>query len=215
MKKSFAVVGLGRFGTSVAMTLMDAGAHVLAIDNNPECVKRIASQVTCAVTLNVCDTEALKEVGLETMDGVIVSMGQNLEASAMTIMTSKEMGVPYILAKCTSDEMAKILLKVGADKVVYPEKDTGQNVARKMLFGNFLDYFELSENINVAEFTVKPEWIGKSIRSLNFRKKYKMNVIAIKRGKEVMNEINPDIKLDADCKLIVIVSNDGLKRLME
>ena len=106
MKKSFAVVGLGRFGTNVALTLMESGAQVLAIDSNPECVKRISSQVTCAVTINVCETESLKEAGLENMDGVVVAMGDNLEASAMTIITAKELGVPYILAKSNNDEAA-------------------------------------------------------------------------------------------------------------
>ena len=102
---------------------MESGAQVLAIDSNPECVKRISSQVTCAVTVNVCETESLKEAGLENMDGVVVAMGNNLEASAMTIITAKELGVPYILAKSNNDEAAKILSKIGADKVIYPEKE--------------------------------------------------------------------------------------------
>ena len=95
MKKSFAVVGLGRFGTNVALTLMESGAQVLAIDSDPECVKRISSRVTCAVTVNVCETESLKEAGLENMDGVVVAMGDNLEASAMTIITAKERLAEY------------------------------------------------------------------------------------------------------------------------
>ena len=139
MKKSFAVVGLGRFGMNVALTLMESGAQVLAIDSDPECVKRISSRVTCAVTVNVCETESLKEAGLENMDGVVVAMGDNLEASAMTIITAKELGVPYILAKSNNDEAAKILSKIGADKVIYPEKDAGINVARKLLCSNFLE----------------------------------------------------------------------------
>lgn len=101
---------------------MESGAQVLAIDSDPECVKRISSRVTCAVTVNVCETESLKEAGLENMDGVVVAMGDNLEASAMTIITAKELGVPYILAKSNNDEAAKILSKIGADKVIYPER---------------------------------------------------------------------------------------------
>ncbi len=215
MKKSYAVIGLGRFGTNVALTLMESGAQVLAIDSNPECVKRISSQVTCAININVCETEALRETGLENMDGVIVAMGNNLEASAMTIMTAKELGVPYILAKSNSDEMSKILMRIGADKVTYPEKDAGVHVARKILCNNFLDFFEISDNINVAEISVRPDWVGKAIKDLDLRKKYKMNIIMIKHGAGTIEDISPDLKLEDGYNLIVTISNEGLKRIMQ
>ncbi len=215
MKKSFAVVGLGRFGTNVALTLMESGAQVLAIDSNPECVKRISSQVTCAVTVNVCETESLKEAGLENMDGVVVAMGNNLEASAMTIITAKELGVPYILAKSNNDEAAKILSKIGADKVIYPEKDAGINVARKLLCSNFLEFFEISDNINVAEISVRPEWVGKTLKELDFRRSYNMNIILVKEDGRSIDHITPELQLKESYRLLVTISNEGLKRMMQ
>lgn len=215
MKKSYAVFGLGRFGFSVATALMEAGAQVLAIDGDPETVRRISSLVTCAVNIDVRDTDAIKEVGLENIDGVVVAMGHNLEASALAIITAKELGVPYIMAKCNSDESAKVLLKIGADKVVYPEKDAGFQVARKLLCNNFMEYFEISDGISVAEISVKPQWIGKTVKEIDFRKNYKINIIAIKNGTKVDNDISPDDRIEENSRLIVILSDTSMKRLME
>jgi trk system potassium uptake protein TrkA len=214
MKKSYAVIGLGRFGSSVAMALSEAGVQVLAIDSDAESVKRIAPFVTCAVNIDVCDTDAMKEVGLDDIDGVVVAMGHNLEASAMSIITAKEMGVPYIIAKSNSDEMAKILMKIGADKVVYPEKDAGYNVAKKLLCSNFMEFFEISDDLGVAEITVKKEWVGKTIKELNLRKNYKINIVAIKEGNKVISDIDPDARLREDSRLIVIMSESSMKRMM-
>jgi trk system potassium uptake protein TrkA len=214
MKKSYAVIGLGRFGSSVALALSEAGVQVLAIDSDAESVKRIAPFVTCAVNIDVCDTDAMKEVGLDDIDGVVVAMGHNLEASAMSIITAKEMGVPYIIAKSNSDEMAKILMKIGADKVVYPEKDAGYNVAKKLLCSNFMEFFEISKDLGVAEITVKKEWIGRTIKELNLRKEYKINIVAIKEGNKVISDIDPDTRLKEDSRLIVIMSEASLKRMM-
>jgi trk system potassium uptake protein TrkA len=214
MKKSYAVIGLGRFGSSVALALSEAGVQVLAIDSDAESVKRIAPFVTCAVNIDVCDTDAMKEVGLDDIDGVVVAMGHNLEASAMSIITAKEMGVPYIIAKSNSDEMAKILMKIGADKVVYPEKDAGYNVAKKLLCSNFMEFFEISDDLGVAEITVKKEWVGKTIKELNLRKNYKINIVAIKEGNKVISDIDPDARLREDSRLIVIMSESSMKRMM-
>ncbi len=213
MKKSFAVFGLGRFGISIANALMSQGAQVLAIDSNPDVVKKISSQVTCAVSIDVCSSEAIKEVGLDNIDVVIVAMGQSLAASVMTIMTAKELGVPFVVAKADSDETAKIFLKVGADKVVFPEKDAGIHTARKLLYRNFIEYFEIDKNLGVAEIMVKPEWVGKTIKELDLRKNYKINVIAIKKENKIANEVSPDDTLKEDTKLIIVVSDESLKKL--
>ena len=214
MKKSFAVVGLGRFGTSVAIALMNAGAEVLAIDSDTENVKRIAPFVTCALNIDVCDTDALREAGLDAVDVLVVAMGTNLEASAMTIITAKEIGVPYILAKSNSDEASKILKKIGADKVVYPEKDAGASVARKLLSSNFIEFFGLTDEINVAEIDLKPQWIGKTIKQLNLRKNYGINIIAVKLADRVLDNVDPDMVLDVNSRLIITISNKDIKRLM-
>ncbi|MGN0396373.1 MAG: potassium channel family protein [Coprococcus sp.] len=214
MKKSFAVFGIGRFGTSIANTLMSHGAQVLAIDSDPDVIKKISSQVTCAVSINVCDANAIKEVGLENIDAVIVAMGHSLEASVMTIMTAKELGVPFVMAKANSDEMAKIFLKVGADRVVFPEKDAGVHAARKLLFDSFIEYFEIDKNLGIAEIKAKPEWIGKTIKELDLRKKYKLNVIAVKNDNNMATEVNPDEILKENAILIVVLSNAQINKLM-
>lgn len=214
MKKSFAVVGLGRFGTSVAIALMNSGAQVLAIDSDPESVKRIAPYVTCALNIDVCDTDAVREAGLDSVDVLVVAMGTNLEASAMTIITAKEIGVPFILAKSNSDETSKILEKIGADKIVYPEKDAGVSVARKLLSSSFIEFFGLTDEINVAEIEIKPQWTGKSIKQLNLRRNYGINIIAIKKADKVLDNVDPDMVLDMNSRLIVTISNKDIKRLM-
>lgn len=213
MKKSFAVFGLGRFGTSIANALISQGAQVLAVDSNPDVIRKISSQVTCAVSIDVCDSEAVKEVGLDNIDAVVVAMGESLAASVMTIMTAKEMGVPFVMAKADSDEMAKIFLKVGADKVIFPEKDAGIHAARKLLYDNFIEYFEIEKNLGVAEIMVRPEWVGKSIKELDLRKNYKINVIAVKSGNQLAGEVNPDEILKSDSRLIVVVSESSFKKL--
>lgn len=215
MKKSFAVVGLGRFGRSIALTLMESGAEVLAIDNDSERVKHISSSVTCALNIDACDTDALKSAGIENMDGVIVAMGHNLEAGAMTIITAKELGVPYVLAKSNSDEMTKILLRIGADRVVYPEKDAGAAIAKQILCKDLLEYFEIADNVNLAEIGVRPEWVGKTVGGLDLRKKYKLNIILIRNDDKVTNEIHPDLVLKQGDKLIVTLSDEGFKRIMQ
>lgn len=213
MKKSFAVFGLGRFGTSIANALMAQGAQVLAIDSDPDVIKRISPQVTCAVSIDVSDSEAVKEVGLDNIDVVIVAMGQSLAASVMTIMTAKELGVSYVIAKADSDETAKIFLKVGADKVVFPEKDAGVLTARKLMYDSFIEYLEIEDNLGVAEIMIKPEWVGKSIKELDLRKHYKINVIAVKNANQPAHEVNPEEILQANSTLIIMVSDSSLKKL--
>ena len=159
--------------------------------------------------------KSLKEAGLENMDGVVVAMGNNLEASAMTIITAKELGVPYILAKSNNDEAAKILSKIGADKVIYPEKDAGINVARKLLCSNFLEFFEISDDINVAEISVRPEWVGKTLKELDFRRSYNMNIILAKEDGRSIDHITPELQLKESYRLLVTISNEGLKRMMQ
>lgn len=213
MRKSFAVIGLGRFGSSVALTLMDAGVQVLAIDSDPECIKKISDQVTCAVNINVRDVEAIKEVGLDNIDGVVVAMGHSIEASAIAIMTAKELGVPYVLAKCDSDEMAKILLRIGADQVIYPEKEVGINTAKRLIYPSFHELFELEDHIDVVELGVRPEWIGKTVRMLNLRQEYKMNIIVIKKGNQIISDIDPDMVLDENCRFIAAIPDAEIKRM--
>lgn len=213
-KKTFAVLGLGKFGFSVATALTKAGAEVLAVDGDDELVHNIADQVTHAVRADVCDAEALRALGLSNMDGVVVAITGSLDASVMATIMSKELGVPLILAKAKDEIHSKILEKVGATRVIVPEKESGERMAYHLLAENFLDMIALSDKVSMVELTVKDEWVGKTLRQLNFRQKANANVVAMKQGEEVMVNMDPDKPLSADMVLWVTVNKKDMEKLM-
>jgi len=213
-KKSFAVLGLGKFGASVAESLTKAGAEVLGVDTDEEIVNTIAPKITHAVCADVSDTEVLKTLGISNMDGVVVAITGSMDASIMATITAKEMGVPYVLAKASSEMHSKILDKVGANRVIVPEKESGSRMAYQLIASNFLDMIDLSETVSMVEITVKPEWVGKSLRQLDFRKMAKANVIAMKQGEEVVVTMDPDKPLSEDMVLWITTEKKNIEKLM-
>jgi trk system potassium uptake protein TrkA len=214
MDKSFAVIGVGRFGSSVALSLMESGAEVLIVDNNAERVNDLADRVTCAITADVSDPEAMKNLGLSNMDAVVVAMAQELEASIMSVMLAKEQGVPVVIAKARNTRMGDILQRVGADRIVYPEFESGIRTAKKLISSDFLEFFDLSENISLVEMLPKPSWVGHTLKELNLRRKYNVNVIAIKSNQEIVETVNPDEPLKAENPILVTVDKKNLKKLL-
>lgn len=214
-KKSFAVMGLGKFGRSIVMEMMRAGADVLAIDMDEEKVKRVAEYVTCAVQADVRDPEAMNALGISNMDGVVVGMTSNLDAAIMATIYAKEAGVPYILVKAQDEIHEKILKKVGADKVIIPERESGIRVARNMVSGSFIDFIELSDRVKMIELKIKPEWIGHTLRELNLRKKHALNVIAVRQDGELLVNQDPDQPLDKDVTLLVTIDKKDMPKLLE
>lgn len=214
-KKSFAVMGLGKFGRSIVMEMMRAGADVLAIDMDEEKVKRVAEYVTCAVQADVRDPEAMNVLGISNMDGVVVGMTSNLDAAIMATIYAKEAGVPYILVKAQDEIHEKILKKVGADKVIIPERESGIRVARNMVSGSFIDFIELSDRVKMIELKIKPEWIGHTLRELNLRKKHALNVIAVRQDGELLVNQDPDQPLDKDVTLLVTIDKKDMPKLLE
>lgn len=212
MKKSFAVLGLGKFGMSVARELSKAGAEVLAVDMDKEMVHEIADDVTCAMCADVRDAETLETLGLSNMDAVIVAITGDLNASIMATICSKEAGVPFVMAKAEDEIHTKILKKVGADKVIIPERESGTRTARLMLSNNIADFIELSQNICLIEREIHTEWIGKTLRELNLRQKHKMNVVAIRKGEEVIANIPPDMPFEKGSYLIAIMDRKDLPK---
>ncbi|WP_066715382.1 potassium channel family protein [Clostridium sp. Marseille-P299] len=212
-KKEFVVFGLGRFGLSVAETLSDSGCQVLAVDNDEDKVNAVADKVTYAVKMDVTDADSLATLGIRNFDGAIIAIGENLEASALVTILAKEMGIPYVLAKAQNDIHAKVLKKVGADMVVFPEKETGIRIANNLIMGNFFDAVELSTTHSMMELDIPEEWIGHSLRELNLRAKKKINVIAIKRHDKI--DINPEAEdpLEKDDVLVIIGQNEMLNKL--
>lgn len=212
-RKEFVVFGLGKFGLSVAKALADNGCQVMAVDSEQSKVEEIAEDVTYAVCTDVTDAEAIHSLGIRNFDGAIVAIGENLEASVLVTIIAKEMGIPYVLAKAQTELQAKVLKKVGADKIIFPEKETGIRIANNLVSGNFFDAIELSTKYSMMDLDVPAEWVGKTLRELNLRATKKINIIGIKRNKEFEITPDPDAPLHADDALVIIGRNQTLSKL--
>ena len=212
-EKSYAVIGLGQFGMSVAETLAESDCDVLAIDAREENIQEIADKVTYAVRADVREPEVLRALGVQNVDVAVIAVAENMEASIMATMQAKELGVPYVLAKAMNALHGKILEKIGADRVIYPEQSMGLRVARNLMSGGFLDVFELSTEFSMAEFPVPTEWIRKSLQELQLRESHDINIIAIKVGDDVEINLDPVKPLEANWHLMAIGKNKVLERL--
>ena len=213
LKQSYAVFGLGRYGKAVAKELVANGAEVLAVDVDENVVNAVSVEIPYCKCADVTDPEAIRQLGIANIDVVIISMASNLEACVMATMLCKEIGVKTVIAKCSSEMNCKILSKVGADRVVFPERDSGVRLAKNLLSSGFVDVIELSRDISMVELDVKPEWEGKSLIELNLRKKYSVNVVAIIRGDEISTMIDPEKPLNTSERLIVIANMAKLRSL--
>jgi trk system potassium uptake protein TrkA len=211
--KSYAVFGLGRYGRAVARELVDNGMEVIAVDENQDIVNDAAVYLPICKCADVTDAEVIKHLGIADIDTVIICMAGNLEASVMAITLCKEAGVKMVIAKSANEMHQKILRRVGADKVVFPENESGIRLAKNLLSSGFIDMISLSKDVSMIEIEVKEEWIGKNLIELNLRKKYGLNIVAVKKNGEVSVNINPEQALDAATTLIVIANTARLKKL--
>ena len=203
-KQSFAVFGLGRYGTALAKELVESGADVLAVDSDKDIVNSVVQDIPLTKCADVTDPEVIKQLGIANVDVVVIAMATNLEASVMATMLCKEAGVKTVIAKCGNEMECKILSKIGADQVIFPEKESGVRLAKKLVNFGLVDLVELSKDASLFELKVRPEWIGKSLIELNLRKKYGFNVVAIFENEEVNTYIAPDRPLDDSMRLIAI-----------
>lgn len=211
--KQFVVIGLGRFGSSVAKTLYALGHDVLAIDINEDLVQDISDDVTHAIQMDATDEAALKTLGIRNFDVAVITIGANIQASVMAALLVKEQGVKYIIAKGNSDIHAKVLYKIGADRVILPEKDMGIRVAHNLVSSNILDYIELSPDYSIIEINTPSNWHGKTLNQLSLRTSFGINVVAIKNGNDVNVSPYPDDKIEAGDIVVAIGSADDLTRL--
>lgn len=211
--KSFVVFGLGKFGYSVAVSLCKNGCDVLAVDRDEAKVEDIANDVTYAVKADVTDPDIYDSLGIGNMDGAVVAISDNMEASVVATILAKEAGIPYVLAKANTPTHALVLEKVGADQVIFPEKAMGSRVARNMVFGKFVDTFELSDTYSMVEMEVPKSWVGKSLSDLNVRKNFKVNVVSIKEGDRINVNPDPEAPMRAGQILLTVGDNDNLKRI--
>lgn len=213
IKKSYAVFGLGRYGTAVAKELVENGAEVLAVDINEDIVNDVSNEIPYCKCADITDADVIRQLGIANVDVVIIAMATNLEASVMATMLCKEIGVKTVIAKCANEMNYKILSKVGADRVVFPESESGIRLAKNLLSSGFVDIIELSKDVSMIELEVRPEWEGKNLLELNLRRKYSINVVATIEEKKVSVNIDPEKPLRKSMKLIVIANVSKLNKL--
>ena len=214
MKKSIAVLGLGRFGQFLTAELSRNGADVLIADADEETVHRFANQVSCAVKADLTDPEVIRGLGFSGVDTVVVSMGSSLDASIMCVMVAKELGVPYVIAKAASLRMGEILRRVGADEIIYPEKESAEVTARRLMSSDFLEFFDLGSELCVFSMKPKKDWIGKSLRELRLRDHFQLNIMAIRENGVTSATMDPDQPLTADAELFAVAKREALDRIL-
>ena len=213
MKKTYAVFGLGRYGIAVARELVSNGMEVIAVDSDERIVNTAADELPICKCADITDPEVIRQLGISNADVVIIAMANNLEASVMAVTLCKEIGVRTVIAKCANEMHQKILTRVGADKVVFPENESGIRLAKNLLSSGFVDMVSLAKNVSMIELDMRPEWAGKNLIQLNLRKKYSINVVAIRRADMVSVDIDPNAPLQGDDKLIVIANTEKLAKL--
>ncbi len=208
MKKSkqFVVIGLGVFGSTVSKTLSNLGVEVLAIDRDLNCVDRIAPFVTKAVQLDATNINDLRSLGISEFDGAVVAIGNHFEASTLVTMNVKELKVPYVVAKAKNKQCMQILEKIGADKVIRAERDMGEKVAKRLVRNNIVEMIEVDENYSIIEMKAPHAWIGHTIKDLNVRAKFKMNILGVRyAGRQHLHlTVNPDYVIHDGDQFLVI-----------
>lgn len=214
--KTFAVIGLGRFGKSVACQLFDMGYEVLAVDKDMEQVNLISDHVTSAICSDAKEENALRSMGIRNYDCAVVAIGDDITDSVLITLTLKEMGIKNIVCKARDNQHKKVLEKVGADRVVIPEQDAGVKAAMSLVSKNFIDIINLSNEYSITDCAVPKSWVGKSITELSVRKRYNVNIVAIKSGNDD-NKVNimpePDYCFSEDDIVVLVGKNYHINRL--
>ena len=209
--ESFGVIGLGRFGTALAITIAKAGKDVIVIDRCEAKVKELRQYTDYAFVIDELNTDTLKEVGIQNFDTVIVCIGEKMDTSILTTMCVVEMGIPHVIAKALTAEQGAVLEKLGA-QVVYPERDMAIRLGKRLISRNFLDYVSLDNSVEIRQIIVSGKLVGKTIEEYGIRKKYKLNVIAIESGRTTNIEVQPDYRLNEGDVIVVIGKIDKMDR---
>ncbi len=213
--KSYVVIGLGRFGASLAQQLCKLGAEVLALDVRGDLVQQIAQNVTHAVVGDAQDKDVLKALGVRNLDCAIIAIGDNLAASVLITMNLKELGVPFVVCKAHDDTHRRVLEKLGVDRVLIPEQESAQRLARTLNSHNVLDYIELSEDFGILDVPAPAGWVGKTLRELNVRAKLGVNIIAVENGGKTNVSPSADYAVCAGDTLVVLGDNIALEKVQK
>ena len=213
--KSFVVIGLGLFGSSVARQLCAMGAEVLAIDTNSDLVQQVSGDVTSAVVADARDAEVLRALGAHACDCAVVAIGDDLAASVLATMNLKELGLGHIVCKAHDETHRRVLEKLGADKVLIPEKEVAEKLARSLTSHDVLDFIELSSDYGIVELPAPRSWVGKSLMELNIRAKLGVNIIAVSRNGKISVSPRAEFQIGKDDILVVLGDYDSLSLMQE
>ena len=213
--KSYVVVGLGRFGQTLARQLCMLGAEVLAMDVRNDLVQQVADEVTHAVVGDAQDKEILRALGVREFDCAIIAIGSDLAASVLTTMNLKELEVPYIICKAHDETHRRVLEKLGVDRVIIPEQENATRLARSLNSHNVLDYIELSEDYGILEVPAPKSWIGKTLKELNVRAKLGVNIIAVESGKKTNVSPSADYRIQEGDVMVVLGDNYSLEAVQK
>ena len=213
--KSYIVIGLGRFGSQAARRLYELGCEVLAIDSNSELVQPISSMVTQAVVADARDKEVLRALGVKDFECAIVAIGTNLAHSVLATMNLKELGVPYIVCKASDETHRQVLMKLGADRVVIPEQEQADRLAKNLSSPNVLEYIELSDEYGIVELPAPKSWQGKSLKELNVRAKLGVNIIAVEKGGNINVSPGADYRITAEDIMVVLGDTAALEAVQK
>lgn len=216
-KKQYAVLGLGIFGSTVAKTLSQYDCEVLALDNDLKCVNRMADIVTQAMQCDITDIDQLRTSGVSECDVAIVGMGNHLEETVLAIINLKELGVPYVVAKAKNKRYMQIFMNVGADRIVRPEKEMGRQIAKSLLSNNIVEMLDIDDEYSVVEIEAPFSWVGKSLKDLDVRRRYRINVLGIRRPRDKKLSLNPSAEyiIDACDHLVVVADSETFSHLDE
>lgn len=210
MKKQYSVIGMGRFGSSIALALTKMGYDVLAVDSDEARVQEISHSVAHAVQADPTDEDALRALGLRNYDVVVVAIGQDVQASILTTLILKELGVKTLISKAQNELHGNVLKKIGADKVIFPERDMGLRVAHALIAPNVLDFIELSDDYSIVEIRATTQLIGSSLRQLDIRARFNCNVMGMKKNGKMNITPSPDDQIQDDDILVVVGHNNDL-----
>lgn len=210
-QKSYGVIGLGRFGMALAIKLANAGAEVIGLDSDENKVKELRNHTEHAFVISNLSIETLRETGIQNCNTVIVCIGEKIEASLLTTFHVVQMGVKNVISKATTDDQGSLLAIIGA-QVVYPERDMAERLASKLIATNVMDFISISNDVDISEVRIGNKVHGQTIRSIDFRKRFNLNVIALVRGRETIIEIDPDETLHSDDVIAVIGKKENISR---
>lgn len=207
--KQYLVIGLGRFGSAVATTLAAQGRQVLAVDRSMDAVEAHRSRLTDVVRGDAMDQSVLEQIGAAEFDVAVVTIGEDVKASGVITMHLKDMGVPFVMVKAYDDFHGRMLTKLGADKVIFPERDMGQRIAHNLVSEKIMDFIELSPEYSLMEMRPRPEWVGRALKELNLRARERINVVAVRTGDAVNAMPDQNTRIGAEDVMLVVAQQDG------